>query len=137
MLEQWDADRLIAMRKIYTRTLTVNLSMGVSEDYSIESDDESEHFLLDVYRSRRNPKKARFQLRYRKDIVLARLCTSVHHTNPDGELLSYPHLHSYRESYGDKWASLVDIPENDPAGALKFFCHRINLPEPYTQGGLP
>lgn len=136
MLEQWDANRLIAMRKVYTKTLMVNLAMGVSEDYSIESDDGTEHFLLDVYRSRRNPRKASFQLRYRKDVVLARLCTSRSHTNPDGEVISFPHLHHYRESYGDKWASMVAIPEGNIDGALKFFCHLINLPEPYTQGGL-
>jgi MoaA/NifB/PqqE/SkfB family radical SAM enzyme len=26
------------------------------------------------------------------------------HRNPDGELIPCPHLHIYRENFGDKWA---------------------------------
>ena len=31
------------------------------------------------------------------------------HTNPDGEEISTPHLHVYRENYGDRWA--IPLPE--------------------------
>ena len=30
--------------------------------------------------------------------------------NPDGKLLGSPHIHTYREGYGDKWAST--LPSN-------------------------
>ena len=33
------------------------------------------------------------------------------HRNPDGEEIPCPHLHIYREGYGDKWA--VPIPTQD------------------------
>lgn len=135
MLEQWDADRLLFVRKVYSSNLIVDLGQGVNEDYTVESDDGTEHFLLDVYRARRNPLKARFQLRYRRDVVLARLCTVTKHTNPDGAAIGYPHLHRYREGYGDTWATDVPLPDNEVATALKYFCHSINLPEPRTQGG--
>ena len=29
------------------------------------------------------------------------------HRNPDGEEIGCPHLHTYREGYGDKWAAEV------------------------------
>jgi hypothetical protein len=135
MLEQWEADHLLFVHKVYSSILVVNLRQGVNEDYAVESDDGTEHFLLDVYRSRRNPLKARFQLRYRRDIVLARLCTVTRHTNPDGAAIGYPHLHRYREGYEDIWATDVSLPDNAVATALKYFCHSINLPEPHTQGG--
>jgi hypothetical protein len=137
MLEQWEADRLLFVRKVYSSILVVNLIQGVNEDYAVESDGGTEHFLLDVYRSRRNPLKARFQLRYRRDVVLARLCTVTRHTNPDGAVIGYPHLHRYREGYGDTWAADVSLSDGEVATALKYFCHSINLPEPHTQGGPP
>ncbi len=97
MLEQWEADALLGVEKMYSHDPVVRLSQGVDYDYQTEAVDEWATFLLDVLRSRRNPRKARYQLRYRRDVVLARLCTSVPHTNPDGEELGAPHLHWYRE----------------------------------------
>ncbi|GAA1980812.1 DUF6978 family protein [Amycolatopsis minnesotensis] len=135
MLEQWHADQLLRARKVYSRSLRVDLEQGADHDYAVESDDGNDHFLLDVRRSLRNPLKARFQLRYRRDIVLARLCTSVPHGNPDGTVIGFPHLHKYREGDLDKWAETVDNFA-DPAEALNFFCREINLPEPELQGGL-
>ncbi|GAA3461443.1 hypothetical protein J2S66_004856 [Saccharothrix longispora] len=67
--------------------------------------------------------------------MLARLCTSVPHANPDGASLRFPHFHTYRESFDDKWAVEVEI-KGDLASALQFFCKKINLPEPVIQGGL-
>jgi hypothetical protein len=134
MLEQWRADQLLRVRKVYGATLRVNLAAGTDADYPVESDDGNEHFLLDVRTSRRNPRKARFQLRYRREIVLARLCTSVPHGNPDGVRVGWPHLHLYREGEHDKWAEeLVGL--DDKESALKFFCMRISLPDPVIYGG--
>jgi len=135
MLEQWEAKQLIHLPKVYSHSLSVSLRQGADEDYAVESDDGTEHFILDVLASRRNRRKARFQLRYRRSIVLVRLCTAVTHGNPDGIVLGFPHLHTYREPDHDKWAKQVD-PFNNLEEALGYFCQQINLPLPEIQGGL-
>lgn len=84
------------MPKVYVETTTVDLSLGTDGFYILGSDDESENFFLDIRRGRRLASmKANFQLRYGREIVLARSCTTVPHTNPDGTYIEYPHLHSY------------------------------------------
>jgi len=135
MLEQWEADRLLAMRKVYSTTVRVDLGIGVNGFYALESDDETESFLLDIFRGRLNPTKARYQLRYQREVVLARLCTSVEHTNPDGERIEPPHLHRYDAEFSDKIAAHVG-PFEDITAALNFFCDRINAPRPEVQGGI-
>ncbi|WP_433243442.1 DUF6978 family protein [Actinomadura nitritigenes] len=135
MLEQWEADRLLTLRKVYSRTATIDLSLGADADYPLESDDGREFFILDIWRGRRNKRKVRFQLRYERSLILARLCTSVPHHNPDGEAVGMPHLHKYREGYEDKYAEKLD-EFNDPTEALILFCKAINLPAPDVQGGV-
>lgn len=135
MLEQWEADHLLGMSKIYSDTETVDLSPGTSIEYQLEDIDGIEYFLLDIRCSSRNIRKVCFQLRTRRTVVLARLCTGVPHTNPDGQKVQVPHLHRYREGYEDKWAIQVDSFD-DRVGALEFFCNKINLPMPDIQGGL-
>lgn len=128
MLEQWEADQLLRGAKIYTGQAEVDLSRGADNDYQVESDDGTEFFLLDVRTGTRSA-KTRLQLRYRRNVVLARLCTRGGHTNPDGEVVGAPHYHSYTEGYGDGFALEVG-PFEDSTEALLFFCKRINLPEP-------
>jgi hypothetical protein len=134
MLEQWQADRLLSMPKVYVETTIVDLSPGAESLYVLESDDESESFLLDIRLSRRNKTKATFQLRYGRDVVLCRMCTSVPHTNPDGTLLAFPHYHRYREGFGDKFAEQIN-PFDNTTSALYSFCDRVNLPLPDIRGG--
>jgi hypothetical protein len=129
MLEQGQADYLLRVPKVYSDTTTVDLSPGSNDFYILASDDETETFLLDIYRGRINSMKARFQLRHRRDIILARLCTSVPHTNPDGMELDSPHFHQYREGFDVRFAEQID-PFADIPSALNFFCDRINLPRP-------
>lgn len=135
MLEQWEGDRLLVIPKVYSRSMVIDLSMGAAGDYPLESDDATELFVLDIWRSPRNKRKARFQLRYQRDIILARLCTSVPHGNPDGESIGFPHLHTYREGYEDRYAKQLE-PFADHCDALHFFCKKINLPTPDIQGGI-
>jgi len=131
MLAQWEADKLLQLPKVYTVTTTVALTVGVDDDYPVESTDGVDHFLLDISRSRRNPNKARFQLRFRKEVVLARMCTAKPHSNPDGQEVGAPHFHVYREGYGARWAEQLPSFAN-VATALFAFCDRINLPHPDT-----
>ena len=46
-------------------------------------------------------------------MILARLDFASPHRNPDGTAVGVPHLHVYREGYGDKFAYEV------PPGMLK------------------
>jgi len=41
------------------------------------------------------------------------------HRNPDGELIACPHLHVYREGYGDKWAIAI------PTGKFENIQNRV------------
>jgi hypothetical protein len=57
------------------------------------------------------------------------------HRNPDGEEIGSPHLHVYREGFGDKWAMPVplDVFANlhDLARTLDDFmdyCHVVSRP---------
>ncbi|MGH3973936.1 MAG: DUF6978 family protein [Pseudonocardiaceae bacterium] len=128
------ANRLLAVPKVYTLTTMIDIAPGTDYDYQLESDDGSETFIFDVRVPRRNVSKARFQLRYQRSIVLARLCHSAPHTNPDGEFVKSSHFHTYRERFDDKWTeslksvySIID--------SLEVFCRKVNLPVPSVQGG--
>jgi hypothetical protein len=91
--------------------------LAVSDDYidlpdlgggitvPLLSSSGTEEFLLDVRRNRINLTKGTFQNRSRSVIILARLDVGgAPHRNPDGQEVQCPHLHIYREGYGDKWA---------------------------------
>lgn len=69
------------------------------------SENKQEEFLLDISRSRIEVSKTTYQNRARKTIILLRLdIGSAPHRNPDGQEISSPHLHIYKEGYGDKFA---------------------------------
>ena len=74
--------------------------------------DAREEFLLDISRGRIDLNKVTYQNRVQQVIILLRLdIGSKPHRNPDGEEVPAPHLHIYREGYGDKWA--YPIPKGD------------------------
>ena len=60
--------------------------------------------------------KVTYQTRARQIIVLARLDFGPDHRNPDGNIVGSPHLHVYREGYGDKWAYKLDDKLKDKIG---------------------
>jgi hypothetical protein len=63
-------------------------------------------FLLDLSRGRIDLAKVKMQNRGRQVVVLVRVDLSgAPHRNPDGEEVPCPHLHVYREGFGDKWAA--------------------------------
>ncbi len=76
--------------------------------------DRRENFLLDVTRYQIKLTKATFQNRAHVAIILYRLdVDGPPHRNPDGEEIPCPHLHIYRQGYGDKWA-VAAPPESFP-----------------------
>ena len=56
------------------------------------------------------------------------------HRNPDGEEIASPHLHIYREDFGDKWAHSVpadSFPNTQDAWrTLNDFMRFCNIVEP-------
>jgi len=106
ILTQAEADGLIAMQKRRTDDREWQYpGTGGSATVPLESIDGREDFLLDVHRARIDLVKGTYQNRARHVVVLVRLDFGGRpHRNPDGEEIASPHLHIYREGFGDKWA---------------------------------
>jgi hypothetical protein len=101
-----EADALIEMEKC-SADEKVYLFPRPGERISIPltSPDKRESFMLDVTRAQIKLTKATYQDRARQAIILMRLdLDGPVHRNPDGKEILCPHLHVYREGYGDKWA---------------------------------
>lgn len=132
-LTQTEADALLGMEKHrFDETRHQFPTLGGSIVVPLISVNKRENFLLDVTRGRINLKKVTYQNRARTAVILARLdIDGSPHENPDGQEISCPHLHTYREGYGDKWA--VPAPPgtfprtNDLWGSLTDFMAFCNV----------
>jgi hypothetical protein len=110
-LTQSEADLLIQTAKVPASEQTYTYPCaGGSVCVPLVSEDHRENFLLDVSRGRIDLLKGKYQTRAKQVVVLVRLDfgDSVRHTNPDGETFEGPHLHLYRQGFGDKFA--VPVP---------------------------
>ena len=105
-ITQAEADALIAMEKHRVNEDRSDFPMGgQSLVLPLQSPDKREQFLLDLSRGRIDLFKVKMQNRGRQVVVLVRLdLGGAPHRNPDDEEIPAPHLHVYREGYGDKWA---------------------------------
>jgi Family of unknown function (DUF6978) len=142
-LTQAEADALIAMEKLRVDDTRWDYpSLGGSISVPLVSRDKRENFLLDVSRGRIDLLKGTYQNRSRQVIVLVRLDFGGQpHRNPDDQEISSPHLHVYREGYGDKWA--VPVPSerfadiSDLWRLLQDFMRFCNITEPpFIEKGL-
>lgn len=89
----------------------------------LTSVDQRQTFAVDVNRRSIAISKCTFNGRTRGSIVLARLdLGGAPHRNPDGEELPCPHLHLYREGYGDKWAFPVPPEAFSDLDSLRTTC---------------
>jgi len=143
MITQAEADYLISMVKLIETPKSVKFPFpGEKREIPLLSTDGKEKFLLDINRGGIKLSKCTYQNRYRKDIVLLRLdIDGPDHTNPgeDGPI-SCPHLHVYREGFGDKWA--IPLPHefsSDTSLIVKLFeflqyCKIDNANEIQLQG---
>ena len=106
MLTQQEADALLVLEKYdFSNDEYKFPYLGGSLRLSLQSMDKKETFNLDVTRGYIALEKITFQTRARKAVVLVRLdIDGPPHRNPDGEEIGCPHIHLYREGYGDKWA---------------------------------
>ncbi len=135
-LSQNEADRLIAMPKLRVEGQAHQYpAPGACVTIPLTCVDRQEEFLLDVNRGRIIVSKVTLQNRVRKAIVLVRLdVDGPPHTNPDGERIECPHLHLYREGYGDRWAQPLPDGFTDPADRSQMlkefldYCNVVDAP---------
>lgn len=141
VLRQAEADALLAVEKsAEPGSLAMFPSPGEKAEVALQSADGRESFVLDVSRARIKLTKIKFQNRARQVVVLARVDLNGNpHRNPDGVEIPCPHLHVYREGYGDKWA--LPLPETftEPDNlwrTLEDFCRYCNItgPPPLERG---
>jgi len=135
-LAQSDADALLALEKHKVdNTVHEYPILGGPLKVPLISRDRREEFLLDVYQNQINLAKGTYQNRARRVVILARLdFGGAPHRNPDDEEIPCPHLHLYREGFGDKWAVPVP-PEAFPSIAdrwqtLQDFLRYVNVTDP-------
>jgi len=137
-LAQNEVDYLMALEKILINSPTVILgNTPLKYSHQLISTDGRERFYLDIFRASLNLQKYTLQERSRKIIILVRVdMAGAPHTNPDGTRIECPHIHLYKEGYGDKWAfSLDEYPFRNPTDIVTTFedflqfCNIIELPE--------
>ena len=135
-LTQAEAAALIAMEKHRVNEDQSDFPMGgQSLVLPLQSPDKREHFLLDLSRGRIDLLKVKMQNRARQVVVLVRLDMSgAPHRNPDDEEIPAPHLHVYREGFGDKWATPVPADHfsttTDVWATLEEFNRFCNITKP-------
>ena len=136
-ITQVEADHLMAMEKRCQEDKDwIFPNPGERLSIPLVSLDKRENFVLDVTRVRIKLTKATYQNRARAAIILLRLdLGGAPHRNPDGEEIECPHLHLYREGFGDKWAmrlpaDLYSDPSDLFASFLAFMkqCRVVELP---------
>jgi hypothetical protein len=135
-ITQSEADILIAMAKHRSSDERYEFPLGGhSVTIPLQSVDKREQFLLDISRGRIDLSRGKYQNRARQVVVLVRLdFGGSRHRNPDGEEIPSPHLHIYREGFGDKWA--IPLPADrfpriqDLRGTLDDFMPFCNITAP-------
>jgi hypothetical protein len=110
VIAQTTADLLINLEKHRVDDALWNFPINSSIQIPLVSADKKENFQLDISRARIDLAKATYQNRVHKTIVLVRLdLGNKPHKNPDGNIIGSPHIHLYKEGFGDKWA--YPLPE--------------------------
>jgi hypothetical protein len=140
LLSQEEAEALLAMEKVSSMDRAPQFpTPGTKIAVPLRSHDGRETFLLDVSRARIKLTKATFQNRAKQVVVLARVdIDGPSHRNPDGVEIPCPHLHVYREGFGDKWAQPLPpafTNANDLWQTFEDFCRFCNIiGSPVEQG---
>ncbi|MEO7143398.1 MAG: hypothetical protein ABI165_07825 [Bryobacteraceae bacterium] len=135
-LSQVEADALIQMEKRCIDDSPCDFPPpGDRVTISLTSLDKRENFMLDVTRGGIKLTKATYRNRARHVIILMRLdLDGPPRRNPDGEEIQCPHLHVYREGYGDKWAVPAPLDKysntTDLFSTLDAFMQHCNITRP-------
>ncbi len=110
-ITQTEADALCLMEKHRKNDSHWNYpSLGGLLEIPLISVDKRENFILGVSKKGFDLQKCSYQNRAREVVTLYRLDFGKPHRNPDGEEIPSPHIHIYKEGYGDKWA--IPIPKD-------------------------
>jgi hypothetical protein len=135
-LPQAEADALLAMEKHRIDDNRWNFpDPGESIHIPLISASGRENFHLDISRGKIDLSKGTYQNRSRQIVILARLDFGGQpHRNPDNVEIPCPHIHVYKEGFGDKWAIPLpyDIIINidDRWQLLKDFMQFCNIVKP-------
>jgi hypothetical protein len=135
-ITQGEADRLIEMEKHRVDDEKWSFpAPGERVAIPLTSSDKRENFMLDVTRAQIKFTKATYQNRARQAIILMRLdLDGPPHRNPDGAEVPCPHLHRYREGYGDRWAepapTNIYIDTQNLFLTFEAFMNHCNITEP-------
>lgn len=120
MKQEW-ADRLLKAAKfpVDKKDVLSFPNPGTLQQIELRGEGEKEEFQLDVRRGQIDL-KGTYQNRARQVVILARLdFGSAPHRNPDGQVVPAPHLHIYREGFGDKWAFPLPVEFTHPGDVQK------------------
>jgi hypothetical protein len=141
-LTQSEADALIIMEKHRVDDERYLYPVSGSLVVPLQSSDKREQFMLDIRRGRIDLLKGKYQARARQVVALVRLdFGGAPHRNPDGQEISSPHLHIFREGFGDKWAAPIPVEHfpriEDLWGTLEDFMKycQVTVP-PHIERGL-
>jgi len=133
-LSQAEADALLRMEKFRVDNLSHAFpDLGGRIQIALQSHNQRESFSLDISR-RSIALTTKYQMRGRQSVVLARLDFNSPLRNPDDAEIGIPHLHIYKEGFGDKWA--IEVPADmlkNPSDAwqvLLDFMSYCNVVEP-------
>ncbi len=111
MISNVEFQRLLNLLKEFVNTERLMLpKAGTKIDLKLSSLDKKEDFVLNIRRGRINLSKITYQNLYSKyNMPLIRIdLDGTRHQNPDGEFVGLPHIHIYKEGFGDKWAYELD-----------------------------
>jgi hypothetical protein len=129
---QQEADALMRLEKHCDPAQTYDFpGLGGHLRIPMLSGDRRAEFTLDVQRGSIALGKNTYQTRTMTAVVLARLdIGGGPHRNPDGAEVPCPHVHTYREGYGDRWAH--PLPDgaggaSDYWGLLSWFMDICNV----------
>lgn len=140
-LTQSDADALLCLEKFRVDSTAYAFpDLGGQIQISLQSENQRESFSLDISR-RRIALTTKYQGRARQSLVLARLDFNSPHRNPDETEVGVPHLHLYREGYGDKWAyevpaDMLTNPDDSWQVLLDFMTYCSIVEPPIITRGL-
>lgn len=146
-MEQSTADYLMQLEKRIVEPYISFPSSSSKLVLNVQSSDGNELFLLDINRAGCiRISRCTLQERYGTTISLLRLDLdeSKPHRNPDGVIITGPHIHIYKEGFGDRWAYLLDEISPCPFSNISDlittfteFCSYCNIKDiPAIQGSL-
>ncbi|MBN2413448.1 hypothetical protein JXQ31_17350 [candidate division KSB1 bacterium] len=111
-LTQTEADRLMSLEKHTLDQRPWSFpDFGGKISIPLTTTDKRENFYLDIGRGKIKLNRTSYQNRALVVVPLLRLdYDGPPHMNPDGQEIPCPHLHIYKEEYGDRWA--YKLPQN-------------------------